>query len=563
MTNDKSDEPTPEPKGTVAPVADETRAPGWRRLLPWRRAPERARRYVRRALIVLVALTAAAVVWSVTIDLDSAFPDLRARAEAEASRRLDRPVHIGRLSAYLAPGRFLVEDLVIEGLSPGDDPFFTCERIVISVSWVALLRGEILVNPVDMEGWRMVAESFPDGRQSFPRFIAEQDPPDTDDPLPFVTTVQFLRAHEGEFVYRDHNAPWHVIARDIDMTLEKREAYGGDVSFRGGTIQIHDFEPMTADMDATYDLDGGFVTLTHIDLSMDGFHSTVTGGVDMLNWPEQTYQIIESDLDLPIMKDIFFAGDPFTVAGDAHLDGTWHIFDGGRELTGTLQSDNWALNDLEFPQMTSSLVWTDERFELFDYASAFYDGTLDLTYSMAPLGAETPGYGTLDTRVEDADVAALLDALELAGIRPEGRASWHNMIRWPLGDFDDHIGEGRLTVAPPDGRTLMTRGGRRTGRSRRLRIDTVRPRRRALARAGRRGAGLHRFPRMVGDCAEPRRDARQRARLSRPDGFWRPIPNSLRCVQRRLAGEQQADVGCSHRFQQTDPRGGGWRAGGH
>ena len=475
MTNDKSDKLTPEPEVTDAPPADETRARGWRRRLPWRRVSERARRYIRRALIVLVALTAGAVVWGVTIDLDSAFPKLRGAAEQWASGRLDRPVQIGRLSAYVAPGRFLIEDLVIEGLSPGDDPFFTVDRIVISISWVALLRGEILVNPVDMEGWRMVAESFPDGRQSFPRFVAEQDPPNTDDALPdepageeeggaplkLVTTVQFLRAHDGEFVYRDHNAPWHVIARDIDMTLEKREVYGGDVSFRGGTIQIRDFEPMTADLDATYDLDGGFVTLTHIDLSMDGFHSTVTGGVDMLNWPEQTYQIIESDLDLPTMKDIFFAGDPFTVAGDAHLNGTWHIFDGGRELTGTLQSDNWALNDLEFPQMTSSLVWTDERFDVFDYASAFYDGTLDLTYSMAPLGAETPGFCTLDTRVEDADVAAMFDALELAGIRPEGRASWHNTLRWPLGSFDDHIGEGRLTVAPPDGRTLMTPGGRR------------------------------------------------------------------------------------------------------
>ena len=420
-----------------------------------------------------VALTAAAVVSFVTIDLG---PAIRAQAEQAASGQLDRPVHIGGLSTYLAPGRFLVEDLVIEGLSPGDDPFFTCERIVISISWIALLRGEILVNPVDMENWRMVAESFPDGRQSFPRFVAEQDPSDVDDSPPdepagdargesarrIVTTVQFLRAHGGEFVYRDHNAPWQVVARDIDMTLEKREVYGGDLSFRGGTIAIRDFEPMTADLDATYDLDGGYVTLTHIDLSMDGFHSTVTGDVDLLHWPEQTYQIIESDIDLPTLKDIFFAGDPFTVDGDAHLSGVWHIFDGGRELTGTLQSDDWALNDLELPQMTASLVWTDDRFEVFDYASKFYDGTLGLTYSMAQLGAETPGFGTLDTTIEDTDIAALFDALGLDGIRPEGRASGHNVLRWPLDRFDDHVGEGRLTVAPPDGRTLIGPGGRRT-----------------------------------------------------------------------------------------------------
>ena len=140
-----------------------------------------------------------------------------------------------------------------------------------------------------MENWRMVAESFPDGRQSFPRFVAEADPPEledspTDEPAseaegesasPFVTTIQFLRAHEGELFYRDTNAPWQVIARDIDMTLEKREAYGGGLSFRGGTIEIRDFEPMTADLDATFDLDGGYVTLTphrsvHGWVSLDG-----------------------------------------------------------------------------------------------------------------------------------------------------------------------------------------------------------------------------------------------------------------------------------------------------
>ena len=477
MTNDRSDESTSKPEATDSPGVDETRgALGWRRWLPWRRVPERARKYVRRALIVLVALSAGAVVWGVTVDLDSVYPDLRVQAERFMSDRLDRPVHIGGLSAYVAPGRFLIEDLVIDGLSPGDDPFFTCERIVISISWVALLRRELLINPVDMENWRMVAESFPDGRQSFPRFVAEADPPEledspTDEPAseaegesasPFVTTIQFLRAHEGEFVYRDHNAPWQVIARDIDMTLEKREAYGGGLSFRGGTIEIRDFEPMTADLDATFDLDGGYVTLTHIDLSMDGFRSTVTGEVDLLNWPEQTYQIVESDIDLPTMKEIFFAEDRFTVDGDAHLTGAWHIFDGGRELTGTFQSDSWTLNDLEFPQMTAALVWTDERFEVFDYASAFYDGTLDLTYLMAPLGAETPGFGTLDATVENTDIGALFDALELAGIRPEGRASLHNVLRWPLDRFDDHVGEGRLTVVPPDARTLMRPGGRRT-----------------------------------------------------------------------------------------------------
>ena len=34
-------------------------------------------------------------------------------------------MHIGRLSAKLTPGEFVVEDLVIEGLTPQDRPFLT------------------------------------------------------------------------------------------------------------------------------------------------------------------------------------------------------------------------------------------------------------------------------------------------------------------------------------------------------------------------------------------------------------------------------------------------------
>ena len=467
MTSDHAEEPQRAPV-----VAEETPQVGWRRWLSPERAPTRYRRYGRRAVIVLVALLAAAAVSFVTIDLG---PAIRGQAEQAASSQLDRPVRIGGLSTYLAPGRFLIEDLLIEGLSPDDDPFFTCDRIVVSISWLALLRGEILINPVEMDGWRMVAESFPDGRQSFPRFVPERDPildaqppedtdrtPDAQSTRRIVTTVQYLRAHDGEFVFRDHNAPWRVVARDIDMTLEKRDVYGGEVSFRGGTVAIRDFEPMTADMDATYDLDGGLVTLTQIKLSMDGFASTVRGEVDLLNWPEQTYRIVESDIDLPTMKDVFFAGDPFTVAGTGALVGTWHIFDGGKELTGTLQSDSWALNGLEFPEMNASLLWTDDRFELFDYTSRFYDGALGLTYTMAPLGAETPGFGTLDATVEGADVASLFEALAVPGIRPVGRASGRNVLQWPLGQFAAHVGEGELTVVPPRGTTLMTPTGPRT-----------------------------------------------------------------------------------------------------
>ena len=468
-----SDEVTPPSEPSTPVDTEQPRLPVWRRLSPVYRLPIRFRRYSGRLVIVGIALVAAVLVSFVTIDLG---PAVRTRAEQAASTRLERPVSIGRLGTYLFPGRFLIEDLVIAGLSPGDEPFFTTERIVISTSWLALLRGEILVDDVQMGPWRMVAESFPDGRQSFPRLVAQVDTPEESasaqaDVEPeagegrrIVTTVRHLLAHDGEFVYRDHNAPWYVTARNIDLTIAKGEGYGGDVTFTDGTVEIASFEPMTADMEATFELDGGDVTLTHIDLTLDGFRSALTGEVEIANWPEQTYQIIESDIDLPTMKEIFFAGDPFTVSGRAGFTGAWHIFDGGRELTGAFESDDWALNGLALPDTTGSLVWTRHRFDVFDYTSGFYDGDVQLTYSMAPLGTDQPGMATLDTTVSDVDLLALSEALALSGVRPEGRGSGHNRLQWPVGSFAGHTGEGRLEVVPPEGTApLMTRGRRTPG----------------------------------------------------------------------------------------------------
>ena len=96
------------------------------------RPPAILTRYTRRAIIIGIALAASAIVSLVTIDLG---PVVRAQAERAASARIDRPVHIGRLGTYLLPGRFLIEDLVIEGLSPADEHFFSADRIVVTIAF--------------------------------------------------------------------------------------------------------------------------------------------------------------------------------------------------------------------------------------------------------------------------------------------------------------------------------------------------------------------------------------------------------------------------------------------
>ena len=83
-------------------------------------------RYVSLCLTVVVALLAAAIVASVTVDLG---PAVRARGEDAGSKYIERPLHIGALKIHLLTGRS-GRELTIDGLHPWDRPFFTAKQIV-------------------------------------------------------------------------------------------------------------------------------------------------------------------------------------------------------------------------------------------------------------------------------------------------------------------------------------------------------------------------------------------------------------------------------------------------
>ena len=97
----------------------------------------------RYFIMMVVALMVAGLVSAVTIDLG---PSLRSQAEDGLARQIDRPVSIGRIAAYVVPGRFLVEDIVIGGRSSEDRPFFVADRIVVTTDWLPLLQGLSLIH---------------------------------------------------------------------------------------------------------------------------------------------------------------------------------------------------------------------------------------------------------------------------------------------------------------------------------------------------------------------------------------------------------------------------------
>ena len=416
----------------------------------------KVRRYTRLVVVYLAALGAAALVSFVSVDLG---PALRSQAEEAVSTQIERPVHMGKLSIHLVTGRFVVEDMLIEGLAPDDRPFLTCERIFVSISWGALLGGEFLIDSVDMTDFEMLVESFPDGRHSFPNFAspsASDAVPDVSEDRRFVTTLQYIRAHRGQFTYEDHGAPWSVVAPNLDVTITKILDYRGQASFSDGTVRIGSFEPMGAEMRTTFTLDGGQVHVDRMELHTDGAESVLSGDVDFGNWPEMFYEI-KSRHNLSRMREIFFADDDFTCDGEGDFTGTFHTFKGGRELKGTFASDLFGINDYRVPGLQGSLIWVPDRFELFDATSGLYGGSTEFSLTMAPLGSDAPGLASFDVSYREVDLAAFTDFLQTQGIRVAGRATGRNLLEWPLGQYAEHRGEGRVIVEPPDGVQVLGR----------------------------------------------------------------------------------------------------------
>lgn len=418
----------------------------------WHRRVHRARRHGTRALALIVAVVAAALVSTIAIDLG---PALRGQAERGATAYLKRSMHIGKLSARILTGEFVLDDVVIEGLKPADRPFLTAKRVTVSVPWWTVFTGELIVESVHMTDWDMVIEVFRDGKHTMPTLTPERRP---EGPRRFVTTVREVRTERGQFTFEDHGTPWGVVCRNLSVTVVRaRGEYRGRSSFSGGTIWIQDFVPMGAAMETGFLIEGGKLHLDRIDLITDGARSQLVGDVDFTRWPEQFYQV-RSRVDFPRMREMFFAGESWRLAGEGDFDGTFHLFKGGRELKGRFSSALAGVNDYQFANLDGSLRWLPDRFEVSEATARFFGGRTAFRYELAPIGAAGGTPATFDATYEDVDLAAFSDFLDIeGGLRLAGRASGHNLLQWRLGRFSGHRGAGELRAQPPPGVHLVDR----------------------------------------------------------------------------------------------------------
>ncbi|MDQ3070105.1 MAG: translocation/assembly module TamB domain-containing protein [Acidobacteriota bacterium] len=401
---------------------------------------------VVRALGIASALIAAGIVAAFTIDLG---PSLKSRAEAEATQYLKRPMHIGKVSARLRPGSFVFEDVVIEGLTPTSRPFLTAKHISVTMPWWTLFRREVVFEDITITGWTAFIETTRDGRHNMPRLMPESKP---NSKSRFRTTLKSVLAEQGEFTYEDRGTPWSVISRNLRVAVARTNGeYRGTAQFTGGTVDIQDYVPMRADMRSRFKFEGKVIKFEEILMLTDGAESRLTGEADLARWPEQTYRIT-SDIELRRMRELFFANERWELSGRGAFTGTFHMFKGGRDLSGDFRAAEMGVDAYRFQNVLGKVQWTPDFLHVWDGRGDLYGGEAAFTYNLEPLRGGGRRMAEFTTDYRDVDLATLTDFYEFDSLRLAGRITGRNAMTWPSGRFfAERRGSGVMDATPPSG----------------------------------------------------------------------------------------------------------------
>ena len=405
--------------------------------------------HVRRVWLVAAVAIAVVTVSVVTIDLG---PLLRRRAESEASVFIDRPVHIGRLGLNLGRGRLVLEDVMVEGLTPRHDPWLVAQRVEISLTWGALLYREVLIDSAEMTDWRLIVESYPNALHNWPRLNGPPRPPRTTPSL-LITTIQNVRATRGHLIVRDFGSNWGLDAPNLEIVAAKGVDYRGTMKWSGGTLLIQQYEPMWAHFTSSFTVKDGQVVMDRMSLDADGAQLEATGVIDPAQFPIATYTVT-SRHQLPRARAIFYARDLFRLHGAGEFAGTVRMYKGGYEVKGDFVSPEAGYDDYRFQDFRAAVVWVPTRLDVTKATAGFYGGDVDFSYVLDPLGRpDRRADARWDVHYRDVDLTTFTDFLETRGMRVAGRATGHQLTTWTLGTggFARAIGEGTMAVTMPEG----------------------------------------------------------------------------------------------------------------
>ena len=174
-----------------------------------------------------------------------------------------------------------------------------------------------------------------------------------------------------------------------------------------------------------------------------------------------TYQV-KSTVDFKRMRELFFAKDNYTLSGEGHFNGIFHLFKGGRALTGDFESDLAGLqiggHDYEFPNLKGKLGWYPNKFEVMDTTTGFYGGEASLKYSILSAGKPgVPSNARFDAEWRDVDLADLQRFPSHAGRAAGGQMERPQPARVADGAFPRAIGRRLLGSDSARGRRSARR----------------------------------------------------------------------------------------------------------
>jgi hypothetical protein len=427
-----------------------------------------ARRWTRRAAFVVSAILASILITVFTVDIGNisvAGRSLRTVAESQATRFLKRPMHIGRISAFLTSGKFAFDDVVIEGPTKDDRPFFAAKRITVDIPWWALVRTpRDLFIDVHIYGWNMTVENWAVGGARLPNL---KPPPSNGKPSTMRVRSMSVYAHGGNFTFDDHVSNWSVVCPNLNFALVRATNLNtvlGIAEFTNGTTRIGKYPPMRTDFSTRYQMQGSKVLLRHIDLVTDGAQSHVNGYVNFGNWPEQQYSVT-SEVNFVRMRELFFEDATWRVNGEGTFRGTFKFWknpggDTGRELAGQFESEEAGLaigkTEWRFPHLHGDLSWTATHFLVSHAESDLLGGSMRLSYGF-PLGVRNSST-TFVADYEDVDLYQFTRQFGWTALEPQGRMRGKVAMSWLNGrPFAEVMqGTGETVIVPPAGESVAT-----------------------------------------------------------------------------------------------------------
>ena len=259
--------------------------------------------------------------------------------------------------------------------------------------WSTLFNRRVVFDTIELTDWQMHVETLRDGTHNFPK-LTPRGPRGRSS---WTTTLRYVNAGRGQFTYQDHNTPWGIVARNLDVTVARPgNEYVGQASFSDGLTMMQGYVPFRTDMQSTFKIEGGRVLFDRIDLDDRRYRvgpqrrrqPDVLAGTDAAgevhDRPPEDAGALLRGRDLQAERARASSPARFTSSKSHCPDGKTRT---GRELKGDFVSTTAGVNDMRFDQLRGTVRWTPEVLRISEATTKLYGGDARFTYLMAPLNA--------------------------------------------------------------------------------------------------------------------------------------------------------------------------------